>query len=212
MKTLRIPGGAGRILAVAALFGLTALALVAVPIVASADEHDGGDRDRPFRSVSACSDRVDREDPKRDAFFDELVADNVISGDQAAEIDARMDVWQFDGCVARLLFTRGTAIDATATVSNTERREVLGAIVSGQSLADYASGHAVEADALIDAIMASPTAKAAELVAAGELNQADADRILGKIENRVSSGIHETDIGRDRFNDSAWSPAGDQLS
>ena len=185
----------GRLLTVAALFGVAIAALIAVPIVASADEHQGSRRGgHGPTTIEQCRDRVAAEDPRRDAFLDELVADAVISAEQAAEIDARMDAHQFDGCVARILFDRGTVIGATAEVTGTEPREVLGALVAGQSLSEYANSFGVEDVALLDAIMQVPEAKAAELVATGDITQEEVDSILGKIEERVGEFILKSDI------------------
>jgi hypothetical protein len=169
------------------------IAVLAVPFVASADEPE---RDRPSpaaTTVEECSNRAAMENPRLDGFLDELVTDNVISADQADEIAARFDAKHFNGCVASILFDRGTVIEGTANVTGTENREVLGAIVAGQSLSEYANEHGVDDATLIDAIMAGPEAKAAELVAGGEISQEDVDGILAKIEERVTDGIYVTD-------------------
>ena len=185
----------GRLLTVAALFGVALVALIAVPFVASADEGLEGKRDRHGpTTVEQCRDRVAAEDPRRDNFLDELVTDAVITAEQAAEIDARMDAHHFNGCVARILINRGIVIGSTAEITGTEPREVLGALVAGQSLSEYANSFGVDDVSLVSAIMQTPEAKAAELVANGEIGQEDVDNILQKIEERVGEIILNSDV------------------
>ncbi|MEZ4521123.1 MAG: hypothetical protein R3A46_05710 [Thermomicrobiales bacterium] len=199
MKKIQRMVRSGRFLAVAALFGLAATVLVALPLVASADESDGGAPNTPPLSVEDCRDRAGGDHPFRDEFMDELVADAVITADQAAEIGARLDDHRVEACIGRIVFERGNAIRSTASVTGTEPREVLGAIVSGQSLSQFANDHGIDDSTLIEAIMEEPTAKAAELVSSGELSQAEADQILSAIEERVTVMIQKTDISPRRF-------------
>ena len=199
MKRISSLFTSARVVTVAALFGAALVALVAVPFVASADEAPGEGPKRAPVSVEQCENRVAADDPRRDNFFDELVTDGVISADQAAEIDARLDAKHFDGCVARILFQRGTAVEATASATGTEKREVLGALVAGQSLSEFANERGVDDASLIVAIMEVPTTKATELVNNGEIDQATVDGILAKIEERVSEAIHNTDVAPRHF-------------
>jgi hypothetical protein len=193
MKKFLGKTGAGRLTAVVSLFGLALASLIAVPLIASAGE-PGGESDSSGSSVAECDRRANGEHPRAQRFLDELVADGVISADQAAEIDARLSEKHFTACVAHLLFERGNAIRSTASATATEPREVLGALVAGESLSQYAGEHGVDDATLIGAIMASPEAKAAELVAAGEIDQATVDSILAGIESRVTELIQKTDI------------------
>ncbi len=198
----------GRLLTVAALFGIALIALVAVPFVASADEPaNRGQRNQPT-SVSQCLERVAREDPLRDEFLDELVNDAVISAEQAAEIDARLDEKHLGVCIGRVLYRPGNAVTATAEATGTEKREVLGAIVAGESLSEYANSRGVDDAALVDAIMAAPEAKAAELVAAGEVTQTEVDAVLARIESRVTEMIQKTDISPRRMGAEEGQPVG----
>lgn len=209
MKKIGRALGSGRLLAVAGLFGIALMAVIAVPMIASAGEYEIDAPNRPPLTVATCEDRVAAEDPRRDDFLDELVADEVISTDQAAEIDARLDVKHFERCVARILFNRGTAIDATASVTGTEKREVLGAIVAGQSLSEYADEHGIDDATLVDAIMQAPSEKAAELIANGEFSQEDVDGVLARIEERVNELIHVTDVAPHRLGDGHGGAMGD---
>ena len=210
MKKIGSKLWSGRLLTVAALFGVTLMAVLAVPLLVSADEPVGDRQANPPPDVAACLDRVALDDPFRDSFLDELVTDGVISTEQAAEIDARLDDKHFDGCVARILWERGNAIEATAAATGAAKREVVGALIAGESLSEFANARGVDDETLIAAIMAGPEAKAAELVASGQLSQAEIDRILARIEERVSAGIHVTDVAPRRFG-GVFDLAGGQL-
>jgi hypothetical protein len=198
MKKILLTVGAGGMLAVTALFGLALVALLAIPLAASADEHENDAPNRPPSSVADCEVRSQGDHPRAQMFLDELVADEVISQEQAAEIELRLGEKHFDGCFARLLYERGNAIHATADVTASEPREVLGALVAGQSFSQYANEHGVDDATLIAAIMAAPEVKAAELVAAGEIDQATVDGVLANIESRVTDMIQKTDIAPKR--------------
>lgn len=199
MKRIGNPLQSGRLLAVTALFGIALVAVVAVPLVAAADDLVSQRGRNAPANVEECRNRVGLEDPWRDGFLDELVTDEVISTDQAAEIDARLDQKHLDACIGRILHQRGNAIEATASVTGVEKREVLGALVAGESLSQFANDRGVDDAALINAIMADPETRAADLVAAGEMSQEDAERILGKIEILVGELIHKADIAPRRL-------------
>ncbi len=194
MKNMSIWKHPARIFASLALLAIALTALIAVPIVASAGDVESDASNRSGLDVATCADRSGGDHPRMQRFLEELVQDQVISVEQADEIASRLTGKHFNACVARILFERGTAIEATATVTDSERREVLGALVSGKSLSEYAAQHGVDDATLVAAIMAEPAAKAAELVAAGELNQEVADDILGKLEAKVSEVIQMTDV------------------
>ncbi len=210
MKRFKGMFSSGRIATVAALFGIALIALIAVPFVASADEPTGDGPRKGPTTVEQCDNRVAADTPRRDNFLDELVTDAVISADQATEIDARLDTRRFEGCVARIVFPRGTAVEATASATGTAKREVLGALVAGQSLSEFANEHGVDDASLMTAIMESPTAKATDLVNNSEIDQATADSILAKIEECVSEVIHKTDL-QPRHPGAAANLFGDQL-
>ena len=204
MKNFPKKLGGGRLMTVTALLGIALLAVLAVPFVGSAAQtangRPSGDRSNQAPlTVEECRSWVELNDPRRDTFLDELVADAVISADQAAEIDARLDARHFEACVARILWERGNAIEATAAATGTEKREVVGALIAGQSLAEFAAEYGVDEATLVDAIMAAPEAVAAELVNSGQLGQDEANAIIAKIEERVSVGIHLTDVSPRRF-------------
>ncbi|CAN5621231.1 hypothetical protein BH23CHL2_BH23CHL2_09670 [soil metagenome] len=198
MKKIGGVFGPGRLIAVAALLGIAVMTVLAVPLVASADE-DGIAPKRGPGDVQACRDRVGADHPRLDAFLNGLVQDEVITAEQAAEIDSRLDDRHFDACVARILRDRGNAIEATATVTNAKRREVIGALVAGESLSRYANERGGDDATLIAAIMEDPTVKATELVANGPITQEEVDNLLAQIEGRASELINLTDIKRPPF-------------
>jgi hypothetical protein len=168
------------------------VALLAVPLVTFAAESEPGDRPQ---SVAGCEERAAESDlPRLNEFLAELVNDNVVSQEQADEIEARAREKGEYRCIAHLLFPKRSAIGATADSTDTNRREVLRALHNGDSLAGYAAEHGVSEADLVAAIMAGPETKAAELVANGELTQEDADELLTTIETYVNELIHADGI------------------
>lgn len=184
----------------AVVLGALAVGLIAPSLVA-AQESDATPTDGAWSELTAqaCTERVDNaEAPRMTDFLEELVADGVIDQSQADEIESRLRERGEDACVGMILYQPGQAINATADATSTEPRDVLRALRDGATLADYAAQYGVSEEQLVDAIMADSEAKAAELVASGELEQARADELLLSIEERVTEGIHNTKEDRAR--------------
>ncbi len=194
-----------RIGAIVAMFAIALGALVLVPVAARAGDPENDAPNRPPLTVSVCQERAAGDHPRMDSFLDELVADQVINAEQADEIEARLEGRHLVQCVARIVFERGTVIEATAEATSTEPREVIGAMVAGQSLADFAAEHGVDESALVVAIMVAPSANASGLVASGAISQETADEALRAIESRVSELIQSTEHRPRRFHGGRWS-------
>lgn len=192
------------------LCGLVLATLVAVPVVAQAAvEDDANPPERqlperhhlpeaflhPARGVASCEAVAEGERPRMTRFIDELMADGVISEEQAAEIRSRLAKAREDACLESMLWHPGDGLQAIAEVTGTTHREVLGALIAGQTAAEYAAEHGVGEDALIAALMAEPEARAAELIEAGELDAQRAEELLDAIEARIAEAIHSDNFG-----------------
>ena len=84
----------------------------------------------------------------------------------------------------------GKLIGQSAQVIDVEPQDVIDALRSGTSIADYAASQGVSEDVLIAGITAEVEAKLAEAVASGRLTQEEADAKLAEMVERLAEAIH----------------------
>lgn len=177
-------------LGIVAGVALLTIGMLALPALASADEHG-----QPG-SAAECAERVAGHDfPRMTRFIDDLVADGVIDTQQALEIEARVREEAEQSCIVRLLLDRGDVIDVTAGLTGTSERQVLRALRQGDSLAGYASEHDVSKQQLSDAIVGRAAAQADALVAGGGLTREQADAALDHLREGLDWFL-EREFGR----------------
>lgn len=175
-----------------ALVGL-ALVVIGPALVAAQETQSQEESGRPELTPQACAERAAEANTQRlSAFLDDLVADGVVDQSQADEIERRLRERGASACVGMLLYQPGQAIEAAAELTETEPRDVRRALRDGATLAEYAAQYDAPEEQLIDAVMADSYARAADLVASGELDQAVADELLVTIEERIAVAIHRT--------------------
>jgi hypothetical protein len=162
------------------------LALLAVPMVALAQDDEPAPSERSQATPTECAERASTyEFPRMTSFVDDLVADSVVSQEQADEIERRFRDEAGYRCVAHLLFRKPGAIAVTADETGASRREVVRALRDGQSLAGFADAHGIAETDLIAAMTERPNTRAAEFVASGELSQEEADETLAEVERYI---------------------------
>ena len=91
---------------------------------------------------------------------------------------------------------RGIALTVVADTIGITEEEVRDGLRSGQTLAEIAEANGSSADAVIRAILAEMTERAAERVAAGEITQEEADEHLADAAERVTDMVNNGRPGR----------------
>ena len=84
----------------------------------------------------------------------------------------------------------GFALTVVAETIGITEDDVLAGLQSGQTLAEIAEANGSSADAVIQAILADMTERAAAKVAAGEITQAEADEFLANATERVTDMVN----------------------
>lgn len=192
-----------------AAVALAGLALVIVgPTLVGAQETQSQEDGWQELTPQVCAERsADADTPRMSAFLDELVSDGAVDQSQADEIERRLHERGESACVGMILYQPGQMIEAIAETTATQPRDVLRALRDGATPAEYAAQYDVPEAELIEAVMADSHARAAELVASGELDQARADELLVAIEERIAAAIHRTHDELPR----RWQGARDEL-
>lgn len=162
--------------ALAALGGTAAL----VPAVASA-------QDDPPAEESVDSSRVD--------FLTQTL--------QPLLDDGTLDQGQLDAVVAALEEARPEgrrghhrgfrSFDTLTDVLGVEAEELREALMDGQSVADIAAANGVDVQTVIDALVAEANARLDEAVAAGRIDEADADEKRADIEEKITARVNGED-------------------
>jgi len=81
-------------------------------------------------------------------------------------------------------------LDAAASYLGVTREQLRAELAGGKTLAQVAADKGKSVDGLVDAIVAETKKKVAAAVAAGDLTQADADRVLTDLEQRVTHRVN----------------------
>lgn len=144
---------------------------------------------------------------------DEAVADGRLTEEQGAELKERISSGEVP-----LLGLRGAGpglrhhhgpgpgahLDAAATFLGLTQAELREQLRDGKSLAEIAKAEGRTVAALVDALVAAAETELAEAVESGRLTDAQRDRILEDLEERIAEGVNATP-GR-RFRDGPGEP------
>jgi hypothetical protein len=188
----RLPGWSiAAIGGVAALLGLFLGATVLGPGVAIAQETTtapapGGDQ----------VDRDARQTARIRVALNSLVADGTISADQADAVASHLAGRPiFPG---RRLHRIHAGLDVAAATIGISESELLGAVRDGQSVAEVAEANGVEAQTVIEALVAEVNARVDEAVASGNLDSDRAAEIKVEAVRRITDFVNgELRRGRD---------------
>lgn len=129
---------------------------------------------------------------------DEAVADGRLTKEQGAELKARLASGEVP-----LLGLRGggpgfghhghgAQLDAAATFLGLTEAELREQLRDGKSLAEIAKAEGKTAAALVDALVAAAKTDLAEAVESGRLTDAQRDRIVEELEDRITEGVNAT--------------------
>ncbi len=131
---------------------------------------------------------------------DEAVADGRLTQEQGAALKARITSGEYP-----LLGLRGRGpggghhghgpgarLDAAATFLGLTEAELRTQLEDGKTLAEIAKAEGKSVAGLVDSLVAAATAKLAEAVADGRLTDAQRDRILEDLEERITEGVNAT--------------------
>ncbi len=130
---------------------------------------------------------------------DEAVADGRLTEEQGTELKERIGSGEFP-----LLGLRGgpgfgqhghgpgARLDAAATFLGLTEAEVRQQLRDGKTLAEIAKAEGKTVAALVDALVAAAKAELAEAVESGRLTDAQRDRILEDLEERIADGVNAT--------------------
>jgi polyhydroxyalkanoate synthesis regulator phasin len=175
-------------------FGL--LAVLVLPSVTAAEsaqndpDATGDLHTAALQQIDCATQATEGDFPRMTEFLGELVADGVISQEQADEIDRRFRELAEYTCLLHQLFPKREAFGVTADITGTHRHEVVRAMIGGGTLAEYAADHGIDEATLIAALMEAPADRAADMVAAGDLSQEEADELLAEVETYIGELIH----------------------
>lgn len=126
-----------------------------------------------------------------------LVSDGTITQDQADAVDEALDAarperpfghghrgpgWRFGGRLA---------LEEAATTIGIERDALRDALRDGQTIAEVATANGVEAQAVIDAMVAATSERLDELVADGRLDADEAAERLSAATERITTLVNE---------------------
>jgi polyhydroxyalkanoate synthesis regulator phasin len=87
---------------------------------------------------------------------------------------------------------KGFGLDVVANALGITADEVRTALQNGQSIADLAVSKGKTAQDVIDAVVADVTTKLNERVTAGDLTQAQADKIIADVKDRAADFVNKT--------------------
>ncbi|HWN21419.1 MAG TPA: hypothetical protein VNP93_05565 [Gaiellaceae bacterium] len=131
---------------------------------------------------------------------DEAVADGRLTKEQGAELKARIASGEVP-----LLGLRGggpgfghhghgpgARLDAAATFLGLTQAELREQLRDGKSLAEIAKAEGKPVAALVDALVAAAKTELAEAVESGRLTDAQRDRIVEELEDRITEGVNAT--------------------
>jgi hypothetical protein len=85
---------------------------------------------------------------------------------------------------------RGLGLEAAAEAIGISTDELRAALQDGSSLAEVAAAHDVDAQVVVDALVAEVTARLDEAVANGRLTEAEAEERAAAIEERISARVN----------------------
>jgi hypothetical protein len=130
---------------------------------------------------------------------DEAVADGRLTEEQGAELKERIGSGEYP-----LLGLRGgpgfrhhghgpgARLDAAATFLGLTQAELRQQLRAGKTLAEIARAEGKTVAALVDALVAAMKTELAEAVESGRLTDAQRDRILEDLEERIADGVNAT--------------------
>jgi hypothetical protein len=131
---------------------------------------------------------------------DEAVADGRLTEDQGAELKERIGSGEYPLLGLRgggLGFRHhghgpGARLDAAATFLGLTEAELREQLRDGKTLAEIAKAEGKTVAALVDALVAATKTELAEAVESGRLTDAQRDRILEDLEERIAEGVNAT--------------------
>lgn len=86
-------------------------------------------------------------------------------------------------------------LESVAELTGTETEEVIDALQDGQTLAEFAAGHGVSEDDLVNALLEDARTSTEEAVANGDLTHAEADELLTRLEEHARSIVNGEGFG-----------------
>ena len=143
------------------------------------------------------------EKAARDQLIDEQVAAGKLTAEKAAKMK-EMPAGQLlrraaaHGRGHRVRAVIGGILDAAANVMHVSRDVLVQELKQGKSIAQVASERGVSRDALKQGIVSAEKAKLDQAVANGKITQAQADKLLQGLTNRVDKIIDRTREGGPR--------------
>jgi len=143
------------------------------------------------------------EKAARDQLIDEQVAAGKLTAEKAAKLKEMPPGQLLRGALAhgrghRVRAVIGNILDAAANVIHISRDVLVQELQQGKTIAQVASERGVSRDALKQGIVTAEKAKLNQAVANGKLTQAQADKLLQGLTNRVDKIIDRTRAGGPR--------------
>jgi hypothetical protein len=130
---------------------------------------------------------------------DEAVADGRLTEEQGAELKERIGSGEFpllglrgDPGFGHRGHGPGARLDAAATFLGLTEAELREELRDGKTLAEIAKAEGKTVAALVDALVAATKTELAEAVESGRLTDAQRDRIVEKLEERIADGVNAT--------------------
>lgn len=181
--------------AIVAILGLLLGATILGPGPAGAQETPGPTSPDPEDGPPA------RQAERIRAALDGLVANGTISEEQADAVAAHLaSQWDFHG---RRLHRIHAGLDVAATTIGITEADLVEAVRDGQTVAEVAEANGVDAQTVIDELVAEVHARVDEAVAEGDLDAERAAEIKAKALERVTDFVN----GEIRFRPARLNPA-----
>ncbi len=174
MKSFLTTIGAGRLIGVALTISIAIGALVAVPLLASADEEP------------APAERT-RDVTVFQQGLNELRIEGFLN--RAAEVQGGL-TFEFGSDRLQPGVMATDLIETIADLTGTSTDDVVSALADGQSLTEFAEEHGVNEDALLDGLMAAINVKLDEAVDDGDLTEEQAARFRTEISEHLQDLIN----------------------
>lgn len=144
--------------------------------------------------------------PRLTTALDELVADGVLTQDQADAVIAKLEETFEGDRPFRRGFVRGfrfaNGLDTVTEVIGIDADELAAQLRDGATIAEVAEANGVDPQAVIDAMVADATDAIQAAVDAGRIDQAEADERLAELEERITdmvNGEHRIHPRQGRF-------------
>jgi polyhydroxyalkanoate synthesis regulator phasin len=178
------------IAALAVTAGVAGGALIGAPVLSAAAPRDPKPSDAP---AAAPAPSADREGWAKQALSD-LVAKGTISQAQADAVLAALKEAR-PGHPRLRAVVRRHAIEVSADAMGMTPRELRAELQKGQSIAQVAQAKGVDLKTVTDALTAEATTRIAKLVTDGKLTQAQADKLLAALPERITAFVNKVHPG-----------------